>query len=165
MSRPFLCRRVTQQPGAIYFKPRGIRVRDLEEVVLAFDEFEALRLADKEGMYQDQAAERMKISRATFGRIIEAARRKVADALVRGRALKIEGGNFQMAKTRTFLCNDCGYTWQEPCGTGRPAECPGCHKDNFCRADRERGSGCEHRDADRTRDRAAVKTIGRAGAP
>jgi uncharacterized protein len=164
MPRPPVCRRVAQQPDATYFKPRGVPVRELEEVVLAVDELEALRLADRKGMYQDQAADRMKISRATFGRIIEAARRKVADALVHGKALRIEGGNFQMAKMRTFRCNDCGHTWQESCGTGRPAACPECHKDNFCRTDKERGGGCGHHGAGCRHNHVTIKAAGGVGA-
>ena len=66
----------------------------LEEVVLTIDEFEAVRLADLEGLYQEQAAEKMNVSRQTFGRIIESARKKVAEALVQGKALKIGGGEF-----------------------------------------------------------------------
>jgi hypothetical protein len=61
-------------------------------VALTLDEFESLRLADLEGLYQEDAAGRMGVSRATFGRIVESARRKVAEALVRGKALRIEGG-------------------------------------------------------------------------
>jgi DNA-directed RNA polymerase subunit RPC12/RpoP len=116
-------------------------------VVLRVDELEALRLADKEGMYQEQAAEQMKISRPTFGRIVETARRKVAEALVEGKALRIEGGNFVMAEMRTFQCSDCSHTWQVPFGTGRPAECPDCHSRDFCRADKGRGRGCRHHGA------------------
>jgi predicted DNA-binding protein (UPF0251 family) len=64
----------------------------LEEVVLTLDEFEALRLADMEGMYQEQAAGKMNVSRPTFSRIVEQARRKVATALIQGKALRLEGG-------------------------------------------------------------------------
>jgi predicted DNA-binding protein (UPF0251 family) len=64
----------------------------LEEVVLGLDEVEALRLADLNGLYQEKAAEQMKISRPTFSRIVEQARRKVADALIHGKALRIAPG-------------------------------------------------------------------------
>jgi predicted DNA-binding protein (UPF0251 family) len=74
------------------FRPAGIPTRQLAEVVVTLDEFEALRLADREGLYHEEAAARMGISRATFGRIVESARRKVAGVLVEGRALRIEGG-------------------------------------------------------------------------
>jgi predicted DNA-binding protein (UPF0251 family) len=67
-------------------------VRELKDVVMTLDEFEAMRLADLDGLYQERAAEEMKVSRPTFSRIIDSARRKVADALVHGKALRIEGG-------------------------------------------------------------------------
>lgn len=79
-------------PNTTFFKPRGIPLVELEEVTLSVDEFEALRLADLDGLYQEEAALRMNISRATLGRIVESAHRKVADALINGKAIKIEGG-------------------------------------------------------------------------
>lgn len=98
MARPRCPRRLGRLPDARYFKPRGIPLRDLEEVVLGFDELEALRLADLEGLYQAEAARRMGVSRATFGRVVGDARRKVADALVRGLALRIEGGDWELGE-------------------------------------------------------------------
>jgi len=92
MPRPRCQRWIGFLPGATYFKPAGIPLRALEEVIVTLDEIEALRLADLEGRYQEAAAERMKISRPTFARTVESARRKVADALVNGKALRIEGG-------------------------------------------------------------------------
>ena len=80
------------QPGVAYFKPRGVPLRVLDEVVLGLDEVEALRLADFEGLSHEETGERMQVSRQTVGRILEAGRRKVADALVHGKALRIEGG-------------------------------------------------------------------------
>jgi len=73
----------------------------LEEVILTLDELESLRLADLDGLYQEQAAEQMRISRPTFARIVEEARRKVADALVHGKALRLEGGTVVMKEYRT----------------------------------------------------------------
>ncbi|MEO0114765.1 MAG: DUF134 domain-containing protein [candidate division WOR-3 bacterium] len=93
MARPPFCRRIGFLPNVSYFKPRGIPCSLLEEVILTKDELEAVRLADLEGLYQEVAAERMGISRPTFGRIIESAHRKIAEALVKGKALRIEGGN------------------------------------------------------------------------
>jgi predicted DNA-binding protein (UPF0251 family) len=90
MSRPKKCRCINFNPQALYFKPRGIPLVHLEEISLSADEVEALRLADHEGRYHEEAAGQMKISRATFGRIVNGARRKVAEALVLGKALKIE---------------------------------------------------------------------------
>jgi predicted DNA-binding protein (UPF0251 family) len=93
MSRPFKCRRVCGNPKTEYFKPRGIPISSLEEVSLTIDEFEAIRLADLEGLYQEDAAKKMNISRQTFGNIIESAHKKIADSIVNAKALKIKGGN------------------------------------------------------------------------
>ena len=141
MARPLNCRRVGLLPPCSVYKPAGIPARFLEEVVLTVDEFEAIRLADLKGMYQETAAEQMKVSRQTFGRIIESARKKIADALVEGKALRIEGGEFQMPQMRTFKCAKCDHSWQVPFGTGRPMECPQCKDKNIHRAEDERGMG------------------------
>jgi predicted DNA-binding protein (UPF0251 family)/predicted Fe-Mo cluster-binding NifX family protein len=93
-------RRVAALPTVPVFKPAGIPARDLEEVALTLDEFETIRLADYEGLYQEAAALRMGVSRQTFGRIVEAARKKVADALVNGKALRIEGGVAVVGSTK-----------------------------------------------------------------
>jgi len=126
-------------PESDYFKPRGIPLSALEEVVLTVDEFEAIRLADLEGFYQEEAAQKMKVSRQTFGRIVESAHKKVAEALVQGKALKIEGGDFEMASLRKFRCHDCQHSWELPYGTGRPGGCPSCKGDNIHRAEGDRG--------------------------
>ncbi len=81
-------------------------MRELEEVRMTLDEFEALRLADLEGLYQEQAAGQMKVSRPTFSRIIDSAHRKMADALVHGKALRIEGGPVQMEGRRCCRLHD-----------------------------------------------------------
>lgn len=90
MPPPFCKRFVGWQPNVVLFKPAGIPADELEVVVCSLDEVEALRLADLNGQYQEAAADQMKISRATFARIVESARRKVADALVHGKALQIQ---------------------------------------------------------------------------
>ena len=92
MPRPCCRRRIAGAPPAGVFKPAGIPGRFLEEVVLGLDGLEAIRLADLEGLYQEEAAARMGVSRATFGRIVADARRRVAEALVEGKLLRIEGG-------------------------------------------------------------------------
>jgi uncharacterized protein len=92
MPRPCKCRKICGSPLADYFKPRGIPLQELEEVGLSIDEFEAVRLADLEGLYQEDAAKKMDISRQTFGNIIASAHKKIADAIVNAKALKIEGG-------------------------------------------------------------------------
>jgi uncharacterized protein len=98
--RPPCRRRVEGSPVAVLFKPAGIPARELEEVVITLDELEAIRLADVERLYQEAAAARMAVSRPTFGRILDEARRKLAGALVQGKAIRIEGGPVQMAGGR-----------------------------------------------------------------
>jgi uncharacterized protein len=93
MPRPKKRRYISCNPSALYFKPRGIPLFQLEETSLEMDELEAVRLADFEGMYHEDAAVKMNISRATFGRILSNARCKVADAIVNGKALKIENSS------------------------------------------------------------------------
>lgn len=92
MPRPCHCRRVSALPKNSFFKPNGVPLHDLEEVVLPLDGLEALRLADYEDLNMDEAAARMGVSRHTFGRLVRRARRTVAQALVLGQALRIEGG-------------------------------------------------------------------------
>jgi len=96
MPRNKNCRWISENPQIRYFKPQGIPMAGLKEVILELDELEAVRWADLEGLYHDQAAEKMKISRQTFGRIITSARGKIAKALIGGMALRIEGGNVQL---------------------------------------------------------------------
>jgi len=98
---------------------------ELEEVTLGVDEFEALRLADLEGMYQEQAAREMGVSRQTFGRIVANARHKVAEALVGGKALRIDGGEFRLPEWRLFRCCNCGAPLPQTYGRTQAA-CPGC---------------------------------------
>lgn len=128
MPRPPKCRTINGAPGASLFKPAGIPARKIEEIMLKIEEFEALRLADFEGLYQDDAATSMGVSRQTFGNILTEARQKVALALVNGLALRIDG---VQPDIRNFYCETCGTTWQLPCGTGRPVECPTCSAINI----------------------------------
>jgi predicted DNA-binding protein (UPF0251 family) len=96
MPRPRHCRRVAHIPQVNYYKPRGVPLSVLEQVTLTVDELEAIRLTDLEGLYQADAAEKMNISRQTLGRVIESAHKKIADALVSGKALLIEGGSVEI---------------------------------------------------------------------
>ncbi len=139
MPRPFKCRQVGCEPDISYFKPRGIPVSRLEEVILTMDEFESVRLADLEGMYQDEAAEKMSISRQTFGNIVKSARKKIAEALVNGKAIKIEGGIYKMEEMRKFKCYECEHQWAIAYGLGRPHECPKCQSNNIHRDPEDRG--------------------------
>jgi predicted DNA-binding protein (UPF0251 family)/predicted Fe-Mo cluster-binding NifX family protein len=89
-------RKIQSCPRSNYFKPVGIKIRDIETNVLSFDELEAVRLKDLLGIDQKEAAVQIGVSQSTFHRIIVEARKKIADALIKGKAIKIEGGNFIM---------------------------------------------------------------------
>ncbi|MFH1379741.1 MAG: DUF134 domain-containing protein [bacterium] len=138
MPRPFKFRKVCCRPDSNYFKPQGIPVNVLEEINMSIDELEAIRLADLEGMYQEDAAKKMNVSRQTFGNIINSAHKKIADSLVNTKALKIEGGVIKMME-RHFECYECKKEWTLPYGVGKPHECPECKSTNVHRASQERG--------------------------
>ncbi|ABL65050.1 DUF134 domain-containing protein [Chlorobium phaeobacteroides] len=132
--RPVSCRSIEDLPKFTCFKPDGISLDKLQSVILSVDELEALRLADKLGLYQATAAERMKVSRQTFGRIIESAHRKVAEAIIEGKSICIEGGTVQQIcgsdvadVVAPCVCLHCGY--EEPHLEGVPCRthiCPEC---------------------------------------
>ena len=96
MVRPKKCRRVSALPDTTYFKPAGIPLRFLKEVCLSIEQAEALRLKDLEGLEQTQAAVHMGVSRPTFQRVLTSARKQVSDAILNGKAIRIEGGDFQV---------------------------------------------------------------------
>jgi len=114
-------------PEATYFKPAGIPLRVLDEVRLSVEEAEAIRLKDLEGLEQEQGAEKMNISRPTFQRVLASARQKIADALLNSKAIRIEGGNFEIAPHR-FKCLN-GHEWDVPFEvlvSAPPQVCPTC---------------------------------------
>ncbi len=139
MSRPHKCRRISCQTEATVFKPAGVPGTDIDEIKLRLDEMEALRLGDLEGLYHDEAARRMGISRPTFGRIVESARHKVADALINGKMIVFEGGVVMVRDPRVFECADCGHRFEAARGTGRPEKCPACESVNFHRVHEDVG--------------------------
>ncbi|MDK2800285.1 MAG: uncharacterized protein PWQ70_1904 [Clostridiales bacterium] len=104
MPRPRKCRKVGFIPQNQYFYPQQ---RNVEEVLISIEEVEAIRLADLEEMEQGAAAEKMNVSRGTFQRIINAARRKMADALVHGKAIRIEGGDYEFTRGNGACMRHC----------------------------------------------------------
>ena len=127
VGRPVKWRRVASLPQVFYFKPAAVPLHMLEEVCLSVEEIEALRLKDLEGLEQETCSKEMNVSRPTFQRILGSARQKVADALANGKAIKVEGGNFEMA-LRRFRCND-GHEWDVPFEImvkAPPRLCPTC---------------------------------------
>jgi predicted DNA-binding protein (UPF0251 family) len=130
---------VAFNPEISYFKPRGIPMIDLEEVCLTVDQREAIRLSDLLGMSHEDAGRRMGVSRATFGRIIQRARTAVADALINGKAINVEGGSYRIVnKVRLFQCISCNFEWEEPFGSGRPKHCPSCKENELYRVGKKR---------------------------
>jgi len=133
MSRPVKLRCVGQLPNAGLFKPAGIPASALQWVCLSVEEAESIRLKDLEALEQEECAERMHISRPTFHRILESARKKLADALINGKAIQIEGGNFGLPQSR-FRCNNDGHEWNVPFETlarRTPLSCPVCFSANI----------------------------------
>ena len=128
MPRPKCCRQIGAMPGRTCFQPEGASSSSLDEVLLNLDEYEAIRLADLEGLYQEQAASRMNVSRQTFGRIIEAAHRKVADVLVHGKILRIEGGSVSMKAIEPIRCPRCRQPFSPDCSKRTEKGCPHCMK-------------------------------------
>lgn len=128
MPRPKCCRLVGAVPERKCFRPEGEISSGLDEVMLSLDEYEALRLADLEGLYQEEAASRMNVSRQTFGRIVEAARRKVADVLVNGKALRIEGGIVSFKNGKHFRCPRCHKAFGLSGEAQDSTTCPHCTK-------------------------------------
>ncbi len=132
MPRPTKCRRVGFSPQVTYFKPTGIPMRFLETVALSLEELEAIRLKDREGMQQEDCARLMGISRPTFHRVLGSARSKIADALLNAKAIRIEGGDFELVQHR-FRCGWDGHEWDvsvdELQGDG-VRRCPKCKRLN-----------------------------------
>ena len=89
MVRPCRQRRIRGNPNSSYFKPAGIRIVDLEESELSMAEFEAIRLVDLEDISQEGAGAKMEISQSTLSRVLKSGRKKIADAIVNGKAIKI----------------------------------------------------------------------------
>jgi len=89
MVRPCIRRRVRGRPGSSYFKPAGIRMNELEETILSLPEFESVRLVDLQEINQKEAGKQMKISQSTLSRILKTGRKKIADAIVNGKAIRI----------------------------------------------------------------------------
>ncbi|MBN2016972.1 MAG: DUF134 domain-containing protein [Candidatus Cloacimonetes bacterium] len=107
MPRPRKIRRVSKPPLCSRFKPVGIPARLLQVVDLSVDEYEALRLADYEGLEHKEAAEKMGISRPTFTRLIDQARKKIASGIIDGKEISIGGGDFQFQQ-HVARCRSCG---------------------------------------------------------
>lgn len=132
MPRPKSDRIIHEPPLFTEFKPMGIPGRNLEQIKLSLDEFEALRLADYVGLSHEEAASELEISRSTFTRLIRKARKKVADFIFLGKILSIGGGNVHF-KNNIIRCLDCGHTFRVEINT-RVGKCPECHSKHLLNA-------------------------------
>ncbi|WIW70710.1 DUF134 domain-containing protein [Anaerosinus gibii] len=136
MARPQKERMVEKIPKVIYYKPAGIPLNEIKELSLTIEQMESIRLIDIELLDQATAAEKMNVSRPTFNRILNKARQIIALALWQGAAIRIEGGNFQIAEMgKRLYCNKCGYTWEivikkEVCQHMK--KCPHCEGEVIC---------------------------------
>ncbi len=131
MARPKKCRWVKMEPGATFFKPQGVPLGGLEQVVITIDEMEAMRLSDYLGLSQEEVAKQMQVSRPTVTRMLARAHRTVADALAHGKAIRIEGGDYRLVGQ--FLeCRFCGHREAALTAEGAaPQACSKCHSQNF----------------------------------
>ena len=144
MGRPIKRRRVSQMPEVLEFQPVGAADPAILVNVLLIEELEALRLKDFEGLEQEACADQMQVSRPTFQRILMTARQKIADSLVHGKGIRIEGGTF----TRNVCpvhCLSCGKIWMESIEILRQKKsnyhCPDCDSDRIvCAPDFEPGN-------------------------
>ena len=130
-------RKVSKEPVISIFKPAGIPAKELDEIFITVDEFEAVRLADFEGLNQREASDTMHVSQPTFNRILTSARKKIAETIVRGIVLRIEGGEYVLpCDIRVFECERCGTTIEAPLGEPRPKTCPQCGSNSLFRKKR-----------------------------
>jgi len=123
MPRPRKCRMVGFVPGNLCFHPQ---LHNEDEVVLGIEEVEALRLSDYMEMEQDIAAESMNVSRGTFQRIVNAARKKTADALIHGKTIRIDGGNYELSAGKACCRRHNGNCKRKGCE--KCEDCEACQK-------------------------------------
>lgn len=112
MARPTKWRRIENIPTIPYFVPSEKDIAEVPENILKLEELEAIRLKDLVGLEQGECAEKMEVSRPTFQRILLSAREKIADSLINGKTIHIEGGNFTQ-NICPVRCMDCGKEWME----------------------------------------------------
>jgi uncharacterized protein len=123
MARPQKCRKISYPPKMVGFKPYGMPMCKIDPVILKLEEYESIRLVNYDKLPQDQAAIRMNISRPTFTRIYNNALEQIAKAFIEGKAIEIEGGNFEMDK-EWYRCRKCFKLIE---GLGNHTKCKNCN--------------------------------------
>jgi predicted DNA-binding protein (UPF0251 family) len=146
VARPTKWRRVGFIPEIQYFVPYEIEPDGMQENILRIEELEALRLKDLEGLEQESCATQMEVSRQTFQRILNSAREKVADSLINGKAIRIEGGNYTL-NICPVQCLDCGREWHESYENFKRIisgefNCPECNSNRITCVRREKRKFC-----------------------
>lgn len=158
MARPVKWRKIENIPTVQYFVPSEKDIDEIPGNILKLEELEAVRLKDLEGLEQEECAAKMEVSRPTFQRILISAREKIADSLVNGKTIKIEGGNFTRNICPVKCCN-CGKEWSESfeklevikngeyictsCGSGH-VECIRKYGEKFCHKNCQRHCGIDN---------------------
>lgn len=144
MPRPIKCRKIEKLPEYSYFKPTGMPLYELEEITLKIEEFEAVRLKDLLGLDQSACSEKMDVSRQTFQRIYYSAKEKIADALVNGKAIRIQGGNYSKTKCK-MICKECKNEVEIVCTSEEETLCPNCNSRLLvCKHEGQCQSRCHH---------------------
>ncbi len=115
------------------YKPFGVPMRDIGTVIITVEEYESLRLADYENLTHEEAARKMEVSRPTFTRIYDKARKNVARAFAEGKAIVIQGGTYR-PRGYWYRCNDCNETMATPSPAGN---CQRCNSENLDRIDEQ----------------------------
>ena len=158
MARPIKWRKIENVPSIAYFVPSDKEISNVAESILKLEELEAIRLKDLEGLEQGDCADKMEVSRPTFQRILLSAREKIADSLVNGKTIHIEGGNFTQ-NICPFRCIDCAKEWLESIENLEAIDvggyvCPACGSKNVicgqtCKGKFRRGNCRRHGRMDR----------------
>ena len=154
MARPQNNRIVNNPPLFNEFKPVGVAGRELNKIYISLDEYEAIRLADKLGLSHLDASKEMNVSRSTFSRLVEGARKKIAEFIISGKMLTIEGGNIHFTNN-IIKCYDCGYMFNIKIDE-HFSECPECKSNNLINIAGNYGHGrccVEHNGHKRYRNR------------
>ena len=106
MARPHKSRKISNPPKMKGFKPYGMPMCKIEPIILKLEEYESIRLVNYDRLPQDQAAVQMNVSRPTFTRIYNSALEQIAKAFIEGKAIEIEGGNYELDK-EWYRCSKC----------------------------------------------------------
>lgn len=124
MPRPQKSRKICSPPKMQGFKPFGIAFCEIDHIIMQYDEYESIKLVNYDKLSQEDASERMEVSRPTLTRIFNSALTKIAQAFVEGKSIIIEGGNIEFDK-EWYKCNKCFKLIE---GAENHIKCAGCSR-------------------------------------